>query len=553
MDPIFVDLGIVIILSTFLAIISYKLKQSPIFGYILAGLLAGPVLRIIQDENLISLLSQVGVTFLLFMVGLELDIDQIKNRGKTSLIISILQMILVFAASYFISRIYFSEKISIFIGILVSFSSTTIVAKFLSENNAMRSTHGRIATLCLVIQDIMSILVLSVMQSFSSSNINQIYLPILKAVIFILITYVLSKFVIMKILDSISKSRELLLLSTVSIVFLFGGFASYLGLNSALGAYLAGFFLSSSILSLEISSEIKSLRDFFIVLFFFSVGTMFTSPDRRLLEITGLMLLLGMFVKQIIVFIEMKIFKYGNRTSFMTSVLMSQLSIFSIIIAQAGYSYGILPKEFVVASSIAVVLSMLISTYYMKYSERIYESISKYIKPFDKFNNEKLDNAPKRIKNHIIIFGAHQIGMKIACSLKRTNKKFIIVDIDSEKIKKLIKEKYYAVYGDMNSKEILDRVNIEKAKVVISTVSQFNYNSLLIRRVKKINKSAVTIFFAKSRHDALKLYALGVDFVMIPEIFGGKKVYDYLVYLSPRGIRKWGRKRYKELINETNI
>ena len=553
MEQIFVDLGTVIILSTFLAIIFYKFKQSPIFGYIIAGVIAGPILKIIQNEGLINLLSQIGVTFLLFIVGLELNINQVKKHGKTALTISILQMILVFIVSYLISRFYFDEKFSLFIGLLVSFSSTTIVAKFLSENNAMESMHGRIAVLCLVIQDITSIVVLSVMQTFGSINMAQLYLPLLKAGLFIAVTYILAKFVIIKILDSISKSRELLLLSTVSMVFLFGGFASYLGLNSALGAYLAGFFLSSSILSLEISNEIKSLRDFFIVLFFFSVGAMFTTPNMELLKIVALMLFLGIIVKQIIIFLEMKIFRYGNRTSFMTSVLMSQLSIFSIIIARAGYNYGIIPKEFVVAASLAVVLSMLISTYFMEYSEKIYELISKYLKPLDKFNNERLDNAPKRIKNHIVIFGAHQIGMKIISSLKKTSKKFIIVDIDSEKIKRLIKEKYYAVYGNMNSQEILDKVNIKKAKFIISTVSQFDYNSLLIRRLKRVNKSATTIFFARSKNDALKLYALGVNYVMIPEIFGGKKVYDYLIHLSPRGIKKWGKRRYKELIEESNI
>jgi len=553
MEQIFVDLGTVIILSTFLAIIFYKFKQSPIFGYIIAGVIAGPILKIIQNEGLINLLSQIGVTFLLFIVGLELNINQVKKHGKTALTISILQMILVFIVSYLISRFYFDEKFSLFIGLLVSFSSTTIVAKFLSENNAMESMHGRIAVLCLVIQDITSIVVLSVMQTFGSINMAQLYLPLLKAGLFIAVTYILAKFVIIKILDSISKSRELLLLSTVSMVFLFGGFASYLGLNSALGDYLAGFFLSSSILSLEISNEIKSLRDFFIVLFFFSVGAMFTTPNMELLKIVALMLFLGIIVKQIIIFLEMKIFRYGNRTSFMTSVLMSQLSIFSIIIARAGYNYGIIPKEFVVAASLAVVLSMLISTYFMEYSEKIYELISKYLKPLDKFNNERLDNAPKRIKNHIVIFGAHQIGMKIISSLKKTSKKFIIVDIDSEKIKRLIKEKYYAVYGNMNSQEILDKVNIKKAKFIISTVSQFDYNSLLIRRLKRVNKSATTIFFARSKNDALKLYALGVNYVMIPEIFGGKKVYDYLIHLSPRGIKKWGKRRYKELIEESNI
>jgi len=553
MEQIFVDLGTVIILSTFLAIIFYKFKQSPIFGYIIAGVIAGPILKIIQNESLINLLSQIGVTFLLFIVGLELNINQVKKHGKTALTISILQMILVFIVSYLISRFYFDEKFSLFIGLLVSFSSTTIVAKFLSENNAMESMHGRIAVLCLVIQDITSIVVLSVMQTFGSINMAQLYLPLLKAGLFIVVTYILAKFVIIKILDSISKSRELLLLSTVSMVFLFGGFASYLGLNSALGAYLAGFFLSSSILSLEISNEIKSLRDFFIVLFFFSVGAMFTTPNMELLKIVALMLFLGIIVKQVIIFLEMKIFRYGNRTSFMTSVLMSQLSIFSIIIARAGYNYGIIPKEFVVAASLAVVLSMLISTYFMEYSEKIYELISKYLKPLDKFNNERLDNAPKRIKNHIVIFGAHQIGMKIISSLKKTSKKFIIVDIDSEKIKRLIKEKYYAVYGNMNSQEILDKVNIKKAKFIISTVSQFDYNSLLIRRLKRVNKSATTIFFARSKSDALKLYALGVNYVMIPEIFGGKKVYDYLIHLSPRGIKKWGKRRYKELIEESNI
>ncbi len=547
MDPVFF-VGIVIILSTFLAIIFYKLNQSPIFGYIIAGILAGPVLGIIKDPGIINLMSQIGVTFLLFVVGLELDIHRVKKSGPKSLAISMIQIAFVFLISYALSRLYFDYKTSIFIGILVSFSSTTIVAKFLNETGAMNSAHGKIAIMCLIIQDIVSIIILSFMKSIQAS----VYTPIAKAAVFIITTYLLSKLII-RLLDSISKSRELLLLSTVSMVFFFGWFANYLGLNSALGAYLAGFFLSSSVLSYEISSEIKSLRDFFIVLFFFSIGTIFEMPTTRMLEFVAMLLFLGMVVKFVVVFIEMKLFKYGNRTSFMTGALMAQLSIFSLIIAQSGYSYGFFTKDFVTSVSIAVVLSMLISTYVMRYSERLYELVSGLIKPLDKFNDEKLDNAPKRIKNHIVIFGAHQIGMKIAKSLRNTKKKFIIVDIDSWKIKKLISRKYFAVYGDMNSPEVLERVNLRKARIIISTVSRFEYNALLLQRTRRMNKKATMIFFARNKDDALKLYAMGTDFVMIPEIFGGKKIYDYLVYLSPRGIRRWGKRRYKELLSDEDI
>ncbi len=547
MDPVFF-IGVVIILSTILAIIFYKMNQSPIFGYIIAGILAGPGFGIIKDPSIINLMSQMGVTFLLFIVGLELDIHKVKKNGFKSFVISIIQIIFVFLISYSLSRIYFGITASVFIGILVSFSSTTIVAKFLNESGAMNSAHGKISIMCLIIQDIISILVLSLMKSI---RVN-IYTPFIKAVVFIIITYLLSKLIV-KMLDSISKSRELLLLSTVSMVFFFGWLANYLGLNSALGAYLAGFFLSSSVLSYEISSEIKSLRDFFIVLFFFSVGTMFEMPTMKMLELVGMFLLLGMIVKFVVVFFEMKFFKYGNRTSFMTGALMAQLSIFSLIIAQSGYSYGFFTKDFVTSVSIAVVFSMLISTYIMRYSERLYELVSDIIKPLDKFNDEKLDNAPKRIKNHIVIFGAHQIGMKIAKSLRNTKKKFIIIDIDSWKIKKLISRKYFAVYGDMNSPEVLERVNLRKARIIISTVSRFEYNALLLQRTKKMNKKATMIFFAKNKDDALKLYAMGADFVMIPEIFGGKKIYDYLVYLSPRGIRRWGKRRYKELLSDEDI
>ncbi len=545
MEQIFFDVGIIIIISTFLAIIFYKMNQSPIFGYIIAGILAGPIFKMIKDPGIISLLSQIGVTFLLFVVGLELDMNQVKKNGAKSFLISITQMVFVFLISYFISRIYFNKMMSLFIGILVSFSSTTIVAKFLNESNAINSTHGKIAIMCLIVQDIMSIIVLSIMKSINGNIIASFE----KAIAFIVLTYLISK-IMVKVLNSISKSRELLLLSTVSMVFLFGGMADYFGLNSALGAYLAGFFLSSSVLSYEISSEIKSLRDFFIVIFFFSVGLMFEMPTRQMMTITAMMILLGMVLKMIIVFVEMKLFGYGNRTSFMTSIMMAQLSIFAIIIAQSGYNYGIFSKDFVVDVSLAVVVSMLISTYLMKYSEKLYEMMSGILRPLDKFSSEIVENAPKRIKNHIVIFGAHQIGMKIITSLKNTKKKFIVVDIDSDKIKKLIREKYYAVYGDMNSKEILDRVNLKKAKIVISTVSRFEYNALLLQRIKKINPRATTIFFARNKDDAIKLYELGVDFVMVPEIFGGKKVYDYLVYLSPRGIRKWGKRRYKELAKE---
>lgn len=547
------DIGILIVLSALLANLARTLKQPLILGYVFTGIFLGPLgLSVIRNLDLISTISELGITFLLFIVGLELDLKKFREIGSLIFITGALQVLFTFAIGFGFASIYFGVIEATYIGLILAFSSTMIVIKLLSDKSRLETLHGRIILGILLVQDVLVVIALPILSTFGNLTLESVAISIFKGFLLFVVALFANRFIFYYVLRITAKIQELLFVSAISVCFLFAGLAYYLGFSIAIGAFLAGVSLASFPYNLEIVGRIKSLKDFFSVLFFASLGVqlVFDGISSKIPLIIGL-ILITLIIKPTIVFIILKLFGHQNRTAFISGLSLAQISEFSLVIAALGISFGAISTTTFSITIIVALVTITLTSYFIGFDEKIFSLFSKFLVPIEKKTSKKdLENLPQRLEDHVVLIGAHRMGSRIIKALRKKKENFIVVDFNPEIIKNLIRHKVHSIYGDLGNIDILESLHLDKAKVVISTIPSTHEDLLLIRIAKEKNKKIIVFTTAKTIDEALTLYHEGADFVVLPEMLAGDKLADYLSYLDAKSIRRWGNFYYKRLLKD---
>ncbi len=555
MADLFVDIGIVIIIAAIGAYLAKLLKQPLILAYMVAGIVIGPqFLGLIKDHASIETLSALGIVFLLFIVGLELDVRKLKNVGSVSIIAGIGQIIFTFILGFFIAKAFgFSSLVSYIISAALTFSSTVIVVKLYSDKNEINTLHGRIALGILLIQDLVAVLALVFLQSFSDVNGSDILtttlITILRGIILFVIA-ITASYLLKHLFKRIAQSQELLFLASIAWLFLFALIASSLKFSIAIGSFLAGISLAILPYNLEIIGKTRSLRDFFATIFFVSLGMQITFSDIGGLILPAIILSLFVLIgNPLITMIPMSLLGYTSRVSFLTSVSIAQISEFSLILIVLASQLGYVTKEVVSLIALIAVITITLSTYAIIYDDGLYKKL-KFLKIFDKLSKKQKSLKYTPSKDYpTILFGYNRIGYSIVSKLKRMNKGLLIVDYNPDLINKLIAEKRPCIYGDASDPEILSRINFKKARLIVSTVPNKEDNLLLLKKAKSVNKKTIAFLTASQIDEALELYDAGADYVILPHFLGGEYVSVLIEKLGfkPEKIFSHKAKHIKEL------
>jgi FlaA1/EpsC-like NDP-sugar epimerase len=368
----------------------------------------------------------------------------------------------------------------------------------------------------------------------------------------IAIAYLTNRLLISNIMKHAAKNLELLFITGISICFLFAALASYLGFSIAIGAFIAGVCIGSLPYSLEIVGRVKSLKDFFIVIFFVTLGSQITFGSLGgNLKFIFIIAALTLILKPIIIFILLKFFKYSNRTSFFSAISLGQISEFSLVLAASGLAVKQISQDIFNVVIIVAIITITLTPYLVEYANRFYNSFSKFLEPLEKLSSKKgLEKLPTSLNHHLILFGAHRMGSKVIENLKPLTNNFVVVDFNPERIRELIAENINCIYGDITSPEVLEKLELSHAKVIISTVPDLKQNLFILKKIKSKNPRATVFVTAKNIDDSIQLYREGADFVAFPEMLAGQKVVDYMTHLDESEIKKWGANYYKELLKE---
>lgn len=541
MENILFEIGFVMVIATVIAYFARFLKQPLIPAYVLAGIIIGPVLGLITNTELITSLSEIGIAFLLFIVGLEIDIKKLRHVGMAASIGGLIQVVLTFTIAFIVSLVAgFLAFESLYLSLIVALSSTMVVVKILSDKREIDTLHGKIIIGILLVQDFIAIIALSVLVTLNQFSVAALLISLLKGLIALVISLAVGKYLFPPVFGFAAKSQELLFISSVAISLLYSIVFSYIGFSMAIGAFVAGITLANLPYNLEIASRIKPLRDFFSVMFFASLGMglvlgAFSSLVKPLL----IMLLLSIIAKPLIVIFTTSFFGYKKKTSFLTAISLAQISEFSLIIVAQGLLLGHISQGMFSTTVLVAIITITMTSYLVSFEESIYRSLERFLGIFDRFskNAEGLEYLPRKKKPEVIVCGYNRIGYGIVRTLKRMGKSIMVIDYNPETVKSLISEKVPALYGDVSDEEIIERMGLVHAKILISTIPTKGDNLLLVSAAKKENKRIVVFVVANHIEEALELYEAGADYVVLPHFLSG----DHLSLLLEKASSNFGR------------
>jgi len=485
------DLSLIIIIATIGALLARWIKQPVIPAYIIAGILLGPIWGLITNQDLIKGYAEIGIAFVLFIVGMELDLSRIKNIGLVASLGGLAQVIITFCVGYFASLLLgFGFLGSAYLGLVVAFSSTFVVIKLLSDSHQIDSLHGRIVIGILLVQDIVAIIALSVFSSLNSFSPMVVALAIGKGLSLFIAAYLLAEFVVPHLFRFAAKNNEMLFLTSLAVLFSFSLGATFIGYSIAIGGFIAGFTLGNLPYRHEIIGRVKPLRDFFATLFFVSLGLEITNGALgAMLTPLIVLVLLVILVKPFIIIAIASVFGYSIRTSFLAGLSMAQISEFSLILLLQGLHEGHITQNFFSFVVLATMITIAFSSYFMKYDKILFSKIGKKIKLFKRFEGTRKEiiHLPHD-KYHALMVGGDRVGSSILKELQSQKHRVLVIDFNPELLHKLIKKKVPCMYGDIADPEITEKINFKPLWLAVCTAPDFETNAHFIKLIKRKNK-----------------------------------------------------------------
>lgn len=520
----FFEVSFVIAITAIISILLRLLKQPLIIGYIAAGIIAGPYfLKIISAAESFETFSRVGVALLLFIVGLGLDPKVIKETAKASLITGIGQVVFTSFIGFFIGlALGFSILESLYLSVALTFSSTIIIVKLLTDKNETETLYGKIAIGFLIVQDLISVLILMAIPTLSSGVAGTLtpFLNILLGVIMLSLVFAAGRLVLLYISQSASKNQEVLFLFSIAWVLAISAAFYYFNFSLEIGALAAGIALSSSFYKYEVASKLKPLRDFFVALFFIMLGSQMNFLELRefLLPIIvfSIFILIG---NPLIVMILMGLLGYTKRTGFLAGLTVAQISEFSIILIGVGVQFNHLSSNISSLITAIGLITIATSTYLILYASKIYQVLAPYLTIFERKTPRQEININQNYE--AILFGYNRIGYDLLKTFKNLKKNFLVIDYNPETIKELSLNDINCRYGDASDIELLNEINFSQAEIIVSTIPEYEVNALIIEKIRQTNKEAIIMAVAHRIEDALKLYELGASYVITPHFLGG--------------------------------
>ena len=531
-SSIFTQLSIIIVIGGAIAVLMRLLRQPLIIGYILTGIIVGPsVLGLIHDKAVFEAYSEIGITLLLFIIGLGLNIGVVKSLGKVSITTAAVLLLMVGGIGAAASLLMgFSTTEALVIGLALFFSSTIIILKVLSDKRELWRLHGQIAMGVILVDDIVATFALLFIAAAGTAGVlglHDIALLVLKGLALGLGLFLVSTKVMPFFIKFLAGSQELLFVFTIAWGFGVATLFDVVGFSHEVGALFAGVSLASLPYATEMAARLKPLRDFFIVLFFVALGEnlSFNALQDSILPaiVLSLVVILG---KPIFVMISLGALGYTKLTSFKTAINLSQISEFSIILVVYAATVGLVDPQLTALITLVALITISASTYLMKYDDSLYKLLESRLHIFER--KEVREHQRKRQSFPIILFGYHRGGHEFLQAFREMKQRYLVVDYDPEVIEHLDRQGIRNTYGDATDEELLHEISANKAQLIVSTVADINVNRSLLGYLRYHNPTAVFICHADGYDQAADLYRHGATYVMLPHFLGSERIGSFI-------------------------
>lgn len=543
---IFAEFSLVIALGAGIALLMRIIKQPLIIGHILTGILVGPsVLHLIRTPETIEVFSSIGIALLLFIIGLGLNPQVIREVGKVSASAGLMQVIFSTLLGYLSGIALGLDKLAaLFFGLGLAFSSTIIILKLLSDKKEQSRLYGKVLTGMLLVQDLIAAVALLFINAQGSSGITIGTLSwlVVKGSAIAIPLLLIGNFVLPKMHRLIAGSQEFLFLFSIGWGFGFAALFEHAGFSLEIGALLAGVALASLPYAQEISARLRPLRDFFIVVFFITLGTRLSFGNiGAILPIVLVGTFIVVALKPLIVMIIMGILGYTKRTSFKAALATAQVSEFSLVFLILANKQNLVSEELVSIITIIALVSITVSAYMIIYSDKLYTIFEKHLVVFERKKN--VPEQERNQRNELVLFGYRKGGHEFMKVFQGLGKNFVVVDYDPEVIDSLENQKVNYLYGDVGDAELLDEIGLEKVRMSVSTITDFETSKFLVSLMLQQNPNMVIICHAENVSEADQLYDLGASYVMMPHYIGSEKIG---AFIKKNGLNKTEFKRFRQ-------
>lgn len=510
----FLEIAAILSLATLLGLLGQKLRQPLIIMFLAAGILAGPsVFGIIESYEQIELLAHIGIALLLFIVGLKLDLNLIRTTGPVALATGLGQILFTSAIGFGIAIALGLDLIgAAYTAVALTFSSTIIIVKLLSDKKEIDSLHGQIAVGFLIVQDIAAILALVILTTFGSRLTHEgaviwsSLFIVFKGLGLLAAVALLMRYVLPGITRRLAHSQELLTLFAVAWAVCLGAGSDLLGFSKEVGAFLAGISLASTGYRDAIGARLTSLRDFLLLFFFIDLGARLDWSTVGAQVLPSIWLSLFVLIgNPLIVLIIMGFMGYRRRTGFLAGLTVAQISEFSLIVAALGLSIGHISRETMGLITLVGVVTIFASTYMILYSGRLYNMLAGPLKLFERRNPHReaaIDSLHAVPSVDVILVGLGNYGSGLAAYLVQRNKTIIGVDFDPNVLEDWRARGISVLYGDIADPEIHEQLPFGQSRWVVSTIRSREMNLALLQRLKGMAYPGKVALTAVSEEEA---------------------------------------------------
>ena len=549
MNPVtdtFFEFALILLIAAIIGLLGRFLRQPLIVSFIAVGLFVGPYgINLLQSIEQIHLLSELGIAVLLFVVGLKLDVTLIRSTGRVALFSGLGQVLFTSVFGFLIGlALGFQPIVSLYVAVALTFSSTIIIVKLLSDKKEIQSLHGQISIGFLIVQDIVVIIAMIALSAMGAPSEQPLMMEFLvvvaKGLGLVLLVYLLMRYVLSWATSFMARTPELLVLFSLTWAIFLAAFSDYLGFSKEVGAFLGGISLAATPYREMISGRLVSLRDFLLLFFFILLGSQVNVPllGQQLVPaiVLSVFVLIG---NPIIVMIILGLMGYRKRTGFLAGLNVAQISEFSLILAALGLSLGQIDEETLGLITLVGLITIGISTYLILYSHQIFEKVAPALSIFEKkIPYKEVGNTAHQDQTFdVIVFGLGMYGNNIAKSLMEKGFRVFGVDFDPRAVDRWKRKGRAAQYGDADDPELPGILPLDN-QCVISTLPDKTVNKALIKFLRASGyegKIAVTSYTGRT---AKELEKAGADLVLLPFVDAADKIPELLVSLKPsKGIK----------------
>ncbi|OGU21990.1 MAG: sodium:proton exchanger [Hydrogenophilales bacterium RIFOXYD1_FULL_62_11] len=493
MNSIYHEFALLLMVSAVIGAIAVRLRQPLLVAYIVVGIVVGPaVLGWVSAHDQIDLLAQIGITVLLFVVGLKLDLKHIRHIGPVALATGLGQLGFTIVFGFFIILALGKGWLeALYVAVALTFSSTIIIVKLLSDKRELDSLHGRIAVGFLIVQDLAVVIAMMVMSGLGGMGEEGTSGGMLALTLLVrlggaaLLLYVLMRYVLPRIVDTLARSQELLLIFAIAWGTALAALGETAGFSKEAGAFIAGFSLASTAYREAISARLASIRDFLLLFFFIDLGSKL--DFSTLGDEIGTSIVLSLFVligNPLIVMAIMGTMGYRKRTGFLAGLTVAQISEFSIVFVAMGISLGHVGNSALGLTTLVGLITIALSSYMILYSQHLYAWLAPWLGMFERrhpFRELAVEHAHRDgVRPDVIVFGLGRYGSRLAHALKQQDIQVLGVDFDPEVVRAQQNHGMNAHFGDGEAPDFVESLPLKDVPWVVSTLPDHASNQALL-------------------------------------------------------------------------